>query len=114
MSHPNDQSNRTTADARGSTTADGKVYYSTPFGDTKDGRQQLFLLQRDGVQYVPAFRSVESMKAFYERMNRAAFVIIEGGVQTVLETNRTIDFLKNAGVVIEPLSEQPVVIMPSS
>lgn len=44
---------------------DGRVYHSTPFGDTNDGRQQVFLLQRDGVPYVPVFRSVESMKEFY-------------------------------------------------
>lgn len=27
-----------------------KVYYSTPFGDTRDGKQKLFLLERDGVR----------------------------------------------------------------
>lgn len=30
-----------------------KVYYSTPLGDTKDGGQQLFLLQREGVRHMP-------------------------------------------------------------
>jgi hypothetical protein len=37
--------------------ADSKVYYSTPFGDTKDGKQKPFLLERDGVWYLPVFRS---------------------------------------------------------
>lgn len=93
--------------------ADTKVYYSTPFGDTNDGQQRLFLLGRDGVQYMPVFRSVESMKGFYARMNRAAYMVLEGGVQDVLDTNRSIELMKDVGVVIEPLSEDPVVIMQS-
>jgi len=93
--------------------ADVKVYYSTPFGDTNDGEQRLFLLGRDGVQYMPVFRSVESMKEFYARMNRAAYMVLEGGVQTVLDTNRSIGLMKDVGVVIEPLSQDPVVIMPN-
>lgn len=95
-------------------TADAKVYYSTPFGDTKDGQQKLFLLERDGVQYFPAFRSVESIKQFYERMNRAAYMIIEGDIKSVMDTTRSIELMKNMGIVIEPLSEHPVEIMPNS
>ena len=94
--------------------ADGKVYYSTPFGDTRDGKQKLFLLQRDGVRYVPVFRSVESMKEFYERMDRAAYMILEGDVKRVMDTNRSIELLKGTGIVIEPLSEHPVEIMPDA
>jgi hypothetical protein len=94
------------------TAADDKVYYSTPFGDTKDGKQKLFLLGRNGVQYFPVFRSVESMKEFYEQMNRAAYMIIEGDIKGVMKTTRSIEQLKNLGIVIEPLSENPVEIMP--
>ncbi|MGE2818246.1 SseB family protein [Mycobacterium heidelbergense] len=89
-----------------------KVYYSTPFGDTKDGRQKLFLLERDGRQYFPVFRSVESLKEFYERMNRAAYMIIEGDIKSVMDTTRSIELMKNAAIVVEPLSEHPVEIMP--
>jgi SseB protein N-terminal domain len=92
--------------------SDAKVYYSTPFGDTKDGRQKPFLLERDGVQYLPVFRSVESMKEFYERTNRAAYMILEGDVQRVLDTNRSFELMKRVGIVIDPLSEHPVEIMP--
>ena len=93
--------------------ANHKVYYSTPFGDTKDGKQKLFLLGRDGVEYFPVFRSVQSMKEFYEQMNRAVYMIIEGDIKGVMETTRSIELLKNAGIVIEPLSEHPVEIMPA-
>ena len=91
---------------------DTKVFYSTPFGDTNDGKQRLFLLQRDGVTYMPVFRSAESMKQFYERMNRAAYMILEGDIERVQETNRSIEQMKTVGIVIEPLSERPIVIMP--
>ena len=91
---------------------DAKVYYSTPFGDTNDGQQQLFLLERDGVRYLPVFRSVESMKVFYTQTNRAAYMILEGDVESVMETNRSIEPMKRVGIVIEPLSEHPVAIMP--
>ena len=93
---------------------DGKVYYSTPFGDTKDGKQRLFLLERNGVRFLPAFRSVESMKEFYGRMNRAAYMVLEGDVKGVMATNRSIDFMKSVGIVIEPLSEHPIEVMPDS
>jgi hypothetical protein len=89
-----------------------KVYYSTPFGDTNDGKQTAFLLECDGVAYVPVFRSVESMREFYDRMNRAAYPILEGDVDDVLNTNRSLELMKNVGVVIEPLSEDPVGIPP--
>lgn len=93
---------------------DGKVYYSTPFGDTRDGKQMLFLVERQGVRYLPVFRSVESMKEFYERMNRAAYTILEGDVKGVMDTNRSIEPMKGFGIVIEPLSEHPVAIMPDA
>ncbi|MCK0173858.1 hypothetical protein [Mycolicibacterium sp. F2034L] len=91
---------------------DAKVYYSTPFGDTRDGGQKLFLLERKGVKFLPVFHSVESMKEFYERMDRAAFMILEGSIQSVTEMNRSIEQMKAVGIVVEPLSENPVEIMP--
>jgi hypothetical protein len=96
------------------TPTDAKVYYSTPFGDTKDGKQKLFLLERDGVRYVPVFRSVESMKEFYDRMNRAGYMILEGDVKRAMDTNRSIELMQRVGIVIEPLSDHPVEIMPDS
>jgi hypothetical protein len=93
---------------------DVTVYYSTPFGDTKDGKQKPFLLARDGVPFFPVFYSTESMKEFYERMNRGACMILEGNINAVTDTLRSIEPLKSAGIVIEPFSEHPVEIMPNS
>ncbi|OBG99042.1 hypothetical protein A5697_14725 [Mycobacterium sp. E3251] len=91
-----------------------KVYYSTPFGNTKDGRQKAFLLGRGEMQFFPVFRSRESLIDFFEKMNRAGYMILEGDVQSVLETNRSIELMKDVAIVIEPLSENPVEIMPNS
>lgn len=94
--------------------AAARFYYSTPFGDTNDGKQKPFLLERNGVWSLPVFRSVESMREFYERANRAAYVILEGDIATVLATNRSIELMKNVGIVVEPLSDHPVEIRPDS
>ena len=91
---------------------DVTVYYSTPFGDTKDGQQKVFMLARDGVPFYPVFYSRESMHAFFQWMNRAAYMIIEGNIQAVKDTMRSIEQLKNAGIVIEPFGEHPVEIRP--
>lgn len=88
------------------------VFYSTPFGDTKDGQQKLFMLGRDGIPFYPVFYSRESSIDFFERMNRAGYMIIEGTIQAVKESMRTIEPLKNAGIVIEPFGERPVEIPP--
>ncbi|WP_228523209.1 hypothetical protein [Mycolicibacterium phlei] len=42
------------------------------------------------------FRSMESMQRFYTRMNRAAYMVVEGSVGSVLETDRSIEQLRNA------------------
>lgn len=62
--------------------------------------------------YFPVFRGVEATKEYFKRMNRAAYMIIEGGIKGVMETNRSIELMKNAAILIEPLSEHPIEIMP--
>jgi hypothetical protein len=90
------------------------VFYSTPFGDTKDGQKKLFLLGRDGIPFYPVFYSRESMHEFFERMNRAAYMIIEGNIEAVQHSMRSIEPLKNAGIVIEPFGEHPIEIPPGT
>jgi hypothetical protein len=98
----------------GAPTGETTVFYSTPFGDTKDGLQKLFLLGRDGIPFYPVFYSRESTMQFFERMNRAGYMIIEGNIQAVKDTMSTIEPLKDAGIVIEPFSEHPVEIPPDA
>lgn len=91
---------------------DDKVYYSTPFGDTRDGKQKLFLLERQGARFLPVFRSVDAMKEFYEQANRAAYMVLEGDVNAVMDLNRSIEEMRGVGIVIEPLSDRPVEVAP--
>jgi hypothetical protein len=95
-------------------TGETTVYYSTPFGDTKDGQQKLFMLGRDGIPFYPVFFSRESTMAFFERMNRAGYLIMEGTIQSVRDTMRSIERLRNAGIVVEPFSEHPIEIPPGT
>lgn len=90
------------------------VFYSTPFGDTKDGQQKLFMLGRDGIPFYPVFYSRESTIDFFERMDRAGYMIIEGTIQSVKDTVRMLEPLKNAGIVIEPFGEHPLEIPPGA
>ncbi|MDD7811647.1 hypothetical protein PP713_03600 [Mycobacterium sp. CSUR Q5927] len=98
----------------GTYSTETSVYYSTPFGETNDGDQMLFLLERDGKRYFPVFRSVESIKEFYALKNRVGYLIIEDDVRGAMKTIRSIEPLKDTGIVIEPLSEHPVEIMPGA
>jgi hypothetical protein len=94
---------------------DVAVYYSTPFGDTKDGKQTLFVLgSGSGVAFFPVFYSKESLTDCFERMNRAPYLIIEGNLKTVAETLRSIELMKGIGIVVEPFGEHPVEIPPGS
>ena len=41
-------------------------------------------------------------------------MILEGDVKGVMDTNRSIELMKSVGIVVEPLSEHPVEMMPDS
>ena len=60
------------------------------------------------------FRSRESLIDFYEKMNRADYMILEGDVPRVTETIRSIELMKDVAIVIEPLSANPVEVTPNS
>jgi hypothetical protein len=89
-----------------------KVFYSTPFGDTRDGQQRLFLLQRQGTIFMPAFRSRHSLQDFYEQANRAAYMILEGDLAALMKNNSSLEQMREVGIVIEPLSQSPIFVMP--
>lgn len=92
--------------------AEERVFYSTPFGDTRDGQQRLFLLQRQGTTFMPTFRSQRSLEDFYERANRAAYMILEGDLAALMKTNSSLEQMRKVGIVIEPLGQSPVYVMP--
>ena len=82
-----------------------KVFYSTPYGDHKDGNGRLFALPAsENTGYLPVFSSHERIKEFYENAGRTAYMIMEGSFLSFLETTSKIN--KKApvkmGAVIDP------------
>ncbi len=83
-----------------------KVFYSTPFGDHKDGGSRLFILPaQDETAYLPVFTSIERAMEFYEKAGRVGFAIMEGSFTSFLETTKIINEGNTPvklGAVIDP------------
>ncbi|MDD4475185.1 MAG: SseB family protein [Eubacteriales bacterium] len=82
------------------------VFYSTPFGDHKDGGSRLFVLPaQDKTAYLPVFTSIERAKDFYDKVGRVGFVIMENSFTSFLETTKKINQGNTPikfGAVIDP------------
>ena len=83
-----------------------KIFYSTPFGDHKDGGGRLFVLPaQDKTAYLPVFTSTERALEFYEKVGRCGFLIMEGSFTSFLETTKKINEGNTPiklGAVIDP------------
>lgn len=82
-----------------------EVYYSTPYGDLKDGSKRLFLLPvRDGTGYHPVFSSVERLREFYDKVGRVGYMCMKGSFVSVLETTNGMNAGApiKMGIVIDP------------
>jgi hypothetical protein len=82
-----------------------KVFYSTPYGDHKDGNRHLFVLPApDNTGYLPVFSSLDRIKEFYENVGRCAYLIMEGTFLSFLETTNEINTEApvKMGAVIDP------------
>lgn len=82
-----------------------EVFYSTPFGDHKDGSQKLFLLPaRDNTGYLPVFASREALADFCEKVGRTGYVSMEGTLLSVLETTAktNVNAPVKMGIIIDP------------
>jgi len=87
--------------------SNAKVYYSTPFGDHKDGTKKVFLLPGpNDTAYCPLFASQDSIIKFYEAAGRVGYMIIEGTFKSALQTISSINNEHKApipmGAVVEP------------
>lgn len=81
------------------------IFYSTPFGEHKDGDSRLFALSApDDSVYLPVFSSSERIKEYYEKAGRCSYLVMEGKFLSFLETlvkvNR--DAPVKMGVVVDP------------
>ena len=103
-----------TAQAFADLNAHATVYYSTPFGDDRLGRTQLWVLSnRDNdLQHYPAFTSKAECNRFLASIGRYGFLIIEGDLRTLLDSLDSHEALTPLGVVIDPHTENPIAIDP--
>ena len=105
---------RMTAQAFADLNAEATVYYSTPFGDDRLGRTQLWVLSnRDNdLRHYPAFTSKAECNRFLAAIGRYGFPIIEGDLRTLLDSLDSHEALTPLGVVIDPRSQDPIAIDP--
>ncbi len=81
------------------------IFYSTPFGDHKDGGQRVFLLPApNNTGYHPVFSSQERLIEFYEKAGRVGFMIMNGTFSSVLATTKDINEKASVkmGIIIDP------------
>ena len=105
---------KVTAQAFADLNAEATVYYSTPFGDDRLGRTQLWVLSnRDNdLRHYPAFTSKAECNRFLASIGRYGFPIIEGDLRTLLDSLDSHEALTPLGVVIDPHTETPIAIDP--
>ena len=82
------------------------VFYSTPFGDHKDGGIRLFALPApDKTAYLPVFTSSERAMEFYKEAGRLGFLVMESSfasyLETVMNMNKGNSPIK-CGAIIDP------------
>lgn len=82
-----------------------EVFYSTPYGDHKDGTKKLFVLQGPKeTGYNPVFTSQDRITEFYNEAGREAYMIIKGDLLSFVKvTDKTNEEAPvKLGVVIDP------------
>ena len=103
-----------TAQAFADLNAEATVYYSTPFGEDREGRTQLWVLSNhdNDLRHYPAFTSKAECNRFLAAIGRYGFPIIEGDLRTLLDSLDSHEALTPLGVVIDPHTETPIAIDP--
>lgn len=83
-----------------------KVWFSTPFGDHKDGGTRLFLIPGpDDTGYLPLFSTQDRAVEFFEKTGRAGYLLIHSEFCEVLKTNREVNQGKTPvkiGAIVDP------------
>ena len=94
--------------------AETTVYYSTPFGEDRGGRTQLWVLsnRENELKHYPAFTGKAECNRFLASIGRQNFPIIEGDLRSLLESLDSHPALIPLGVVIDPQTPNPVAIDP--
>ncbi len=83
-----------------------KVWYSTPYGDHKDGGSRLFLIPGpDNTGYLPLFSTQERAKEFFEKTGREGYMLIYSEFHEVLITTKSVNQGKTPikiGAIVDP------------
>lgn len=82
-----------------------KFFYSTPFGEKKDGSNALFVLDApENTGYLPIFSDMNRAKEFFEKTERAGYILMENTFHDILVTAKKAN--ENApvklGVIVDP------------
>lgn len=82
------------------------VYYTTPFGDHKDGTQKLFAIPKSANEgYIPVFLSETTMREYYDNVGRVGLMILQAPFIDVVQTTMKMNSGKapvKLGVLIDP------------
>ena len=82
------------------------VFYSTPFGDHKDGKPRLFALpDTEKTGYLPVFLTQEDAIEFYNAVGRQGFMIMSNTFISFLQTLKSSnngDMPIKLGAIIDP------------
>ena len=83
-----------------------RLWYSTPFGDHKDGGSRLFLVPGpDNTGYLPLFSTEERAREFFKKTGRAGYILMYSDFHGVLATTRNVnngDSPVKIGAIIDP------------
>lgn len=85
-----------------------EFFYTTPFGDTREGTQKFFLLPGpEPTAYMPIFLNEKEMKDFYDNAGRSAFLSLKGTLLNLLEIcmseNQKDKLNFKYGLIIDPI-----------
>lgn len=84
-----------------------EILYTTPAGDTTDGRQKFFLIPGPPpTAYMPLFLNEAEMKKFYDQAGRKNYLILKGTILDVMKVcisqNKKDDMNFHYGLMIDP------------
>lgn len=82
-----------------------KFFYSTPFGEKKDGSNALFVLDApENTGYLPIFSDMDRAKEFFEKTERAGYILMENTFHDILVTAKKANEKApvKLGVIVDP------------
>ena len=80
-------------------------FYSTPFGEKKDGSKALFVLNApENTGYLPIFSNTDRAKEFFEKTERAGYILMESTFHDILTTAKKANEKTpiKLGIIVDP------------